>query len=180
MKDDAKDGKLPKDEKVDGPTVFTYPDGSQRVGTAPFPKESPLEESAKAANEPAPGATPMYVPKGYKTEGEAAPAESTALTADQFKAKVEQQVESDVAAGKDPNTPNSTTSSDKPELVGTVPVEDGVEGLDPSDPKDLDKLAKGVKPDVKATDEQIRAAAVQVARETKGVITTKTDNKAKR
>lgn len=170
-----------KDEtKAEAPTVFTYPDGSQRVGTPPFPKLSPKEEADRAANEPGPGATPMYVPKGFKTEGEAAPAESTALTADQFKAKVEQQVESDVAAGKDPNTPNSTTSSDKPELVGTVPVEDGVEGLDPSDPKDLDKLAKGVKPDVKATDEQIRAAAVQVARETKGVITTKTDAKSKK
>lgn len=170
-----------KDEaKEAAPTVYTYPDGSQRVGTPPFPKLSPKEEADQAANEPGPGATPMYVPKGFKTEGEAAPAAATTLTADQFKAKVEQQVESDVAAGKDPNTPNNTTSSDKPELVGTVPVEDGVEGLDPSDPKDLDKLAKGVKPDVKATDEQIRAAAVQVARETKGVITTKTDTKSKK
>lgn len=168
-----------KDEnKAESPTVHTYPDGSQRVGTPPFPKLSPLEESARAANEPGPGATPMYVPKGFKTEGEAAPAAATGLTADQFKAKVEQQVESDVSAGKDPNTPNSTTSSDKPELVGTVPVEDGVEGLDPANPKDLDKLASGVKPDVKATDEQIRAAAVQVARETKGVITAKTDKKS--
>lgn len=156
------------DIKTEAPTVHTYPDGSQRVGTPPFPKLSPTEELAKAANEPGPGATPMYIPKGFKTEGEAAPQNPSGLTAEQFKEKVAQQVESDVISGKDPQTPNPTTSSDKPELAGVVPTEG--EGLDPADPKDLEKLASGVKPDVDATDEQIKAAAVQVARETKGVV----------
>lgn len=162
------DGKTVDNTKVEGPTVKTYPDGSQRVGTPPFPTESPAEEAARLKNEPAPGATPMYVPKGMKTDGEAAPVSPSGLTAENFRAKIEQQVESDVTAGKDPNTPNPTTSSDKPELAGSVPVEG--EGLDPADPKDLEKLSKGVKPRVDATDEEIKAAAVQVARETKGTI----------
>ena len=155
------------DEKVEGPTVYTYPDGSQRVGTAPFPKESPLEQAAGSSNEPAAGPTPMYIPKGMKTEGEADAVVPSGLTKEQFQKKVAQQVESDVASGKDANTVNPTTSSDKPELAG---VADAVEGLNPGNSDDLKKLTAGVKPDVKATKEQIDAAATQVARETKGVI----------
>lgn len=169
-KDRDEDKRDTTEEKVEPTTVKTYPDGSQRFGTPPFPAESPAEEAARLKNEPAPGVTPAYIPKGFKTEGEAAPVSASGLTAENFKAKIEQQVESDVSAGKDPNTPNPTTSSDKPELAGVVPTEG--EGLDPADPKDLEKLTKGVKPRVDATDEEIKAAAIQVARETKGTIVT--------
>ena len=174
-----RDAELKRDEseKVEATTVKTYPDGSQRFGCPPFPTESPAEEAARLKNEPAPGATPAFIPRGYKTDGEAAPVAASGLTAENFKAKIEQQVTSDVTAGKDPHTPNPTTSSDKPELAGAVPTEG--EGLDPADPKDLEKLTKGVNPKVDATDEEIKAAAIQVARETKGTIVTddKTSNK---
>lgn len=177
-KTEAKTDNKPE-EKVEGPTVKTYPDGSQRVGTPPFPALSPLEESAKAANEPAAAPTPMYIPKGMKTEGEANVTGPSGLTQEQFRAKVEQQVESDVQSGKAPNTPNPTTSSDKPELAGAAPAD--LEGLNPANPADLKKLAAGVKPDVDATQEVIDAAALQVARETKGLVggDTKTVTKKK-
>jgi len=152
------------------PTVYTYPDGSQRVGQPPFPKLSPKEEEARAGHADEGVDTPMNIPQGYKTEGEKAPDPDGRQTADQFVARVEQKLRSDVISGKDPSTPNYTTSSDKPELAGTVEVDDRVEGLDPADPKDLDKLVGKVHADVDATDEQVKAAAVQIARETPGEI----------
>lgn len=161
------------------PTVYTYSDGSQRVGKPPFPRLSPAEESARAGHDAGPGATPMKVPDGYKTAGEAAPSPTGYATADQFAARVEQKLRSDVLSGKDPNTPNQTTASDKPELAGQVNVDDNVQTVDPTDPKDLDKLTKGVK--VKgATDEQERAAAVQIARETAGPVQVDKTKKAKK
>lgn len=146
--------------------VHTYADGSQRVGCPPFPKESPLEE---IGGDNQPSANPgMHIPQGVKTSGSAAPAEGTQVTAEQFRARVERQVESDVMSGKSPDTPNPTTASDKPELAGVAQV---VEGKNPANPADLKSLVSGVKPDVKATKEEIDAAATQVARETAGLVT---------
>jgi len=163
------------DDEVPTSELHTYADGSQRFGVPPFPAKSPLEEEAESKAGTSP--TPAAVPQGMKTSGEVAPAATGQITKDQFRAKVEQQVESDVLSGKSPDTPNPTTSSDKPELAGVAQV---MEGLDPADPDDLKKLASGVKPDVKATQEQIDAAATQVAREVKGLVNDgKADKKAK-
>lgn len=159
------------------PTVYTYPDGSQRVGRPPFPKLSPAEESARAGHDAGPGAAPMKVPDGYKQMGEAAPEPTGNVTTEQFAARVEQKLRSDVLSGKDPNTPNQTTASDKPELAGVVNVDENIETVDPTDPKGLEKLTKGVH--VKgATEEQEKAAAVQIARETAGPV--QVDTKAKK
>lgn len=156
-----------KDHEAIDRVVHTYPDGSQRVGRPPFPAKSPLEE---AGGNGQPSANPgMHIPQGVKTSGSAAPVEGKQVTAEQFRARVERQVESDVMSGKSPDTPNPTTSSDKPELAG---VADVVDGKNPADPADLKSLIAGVKPDVKATQEEIDAAATQVARETAGLVST--------
>lgn len=155
------DKNLNDDERV----VHTYADGSQRVGTPPFPKLSPLEE---VGGDGTPTARPgMHIPQGVKTTGAVAPAEATNVTEKQFRARVEQQVNADVLSGKSPDTPNPTTASDKPELAGTANV---VDGKDPANPADLKALASGVKPSVDATQEEIEAAATQVARETGGLV----------
>lgn len=156
----------------DSREVHTYADGSQRVGSAPFPKESPLEASG---GDGTPAAKPgMRIPDGIKTSGAAAPAEGTNVTTKEFKARVEQQLAADIASGKNPNTPNPTTASDKPELAGVAAV---VNGKDPSNPADLKSLASGVK--VKGGDkDMLDAAATQVARETGGLVVD--SNKAKK
>lgn len=154
------------DEPVPQTEVHTYPDGSQVVGVPPFPEKSPKERALTEKED----VRPMHIPKGVKTSGEAAASESGSLTAEQFREKVEQQVEADVTSGKDPATPNPTTSSDKPALANTVTADQVEKSFNPENPQDLDRLTKGVKPDVDATDEQIAAAALQVARETKGLV----------
>jgi hypothetical protein len=158
-------------ESATNSQVFTYPDGSQRVGLPPFPKESPLEQDLRTKNEESATPTPMHIPHGMKTSGEPAPAENgTSVTVDQFKARVKQQVESDVTSGKDPATPNPTTASDKPELANVTTADALQAASEPVTAEDLAKIAVNIKPDVEATPEQIEAAALQVARETKGVI----------
>jgi hypothetical protein len=162
-----------KDSNTTEREVHTYPDGSQRVGKAPFPKLSPLEEQG-GVNQPA-TAPGMHIPQGVKTSGAEAPQEGSQVTESEFRQRVEQQVRADVASGKSPDTPNPTTASDKPELAGTANV---VDGKDPANPDDLKALARGVKPGVKATQEQIDAAATQVARETGGLVAS--DKKARK
>jgi hypothetical protein len=149
--------------------VHTYSDGSQVVGSPPFPDKSPKEleviEKARIAA--------MTIPPGMKTSGEPAPSPGAGITEEEFKAKTEQQLRSDIEQGKDPHTINPTTSSDKPELAGT----DGtVElGKQPEDitAEDLSRIASGIKPTGEnVTEEQVEAAAAQVARETKGPLLT--------
>lgn len=149
--------------------VHTYPDGTQVVGTPPFPKESPKERSVTGADGEMP--RPMHVPPGRPTSGEAV-SQAGPNSAEVFKERVEQQLQADVASGKEPGTPNPTTASDKPELAD-VAHPDELDGgtLAPLSEDDIAKAAKGV--NVKgATEEQKEAAALQVARETKGVIPT--------
>lgn len=154
-----------KTNEVPEREIHTYPDGSQRVGAAPFPAKSPLEEAGGTGESAIkPG---MHIPQGVKTSGATAPAEGTNVTTAEFRARVEQQVAADVLSGKSPDTPNPTTASDKPELAGVAAV---VDGKDPGNPDDLKALTAGVKPSVKATKEQVEAAATQVARETAGLV----------
>lgn len=156
--------------------IHTYPDGTQVVGTPPFPAQSPRERSTAPAAEDRP--RPMHVPHGRPTSGEAAPM-VTDNSAEVFKAKVVQQLESDVQSGKDPHTPNPTTSSDKPELANVAhpdELEDAT--IQPLTEADIAKAAKGVNVEG-ATEDQKEAAVLQVARETKGAIPAKTTAKKK-
>lgn len=160
----------PVDEAtVHGSVVHTYPDGSQRVGAPPFPKLSPIEESQGLGEETSP--RPMYVPPGRATSGEPAPVDGQpGLTADQLERKIEEQLKSDVASGKDPHTPNPTTDSAKPELAGSVPPEAVEEGVSTEvTVEELADIAKGIKVEG-ASEEQKDAAVVQVAREVKGPV----------
>ena len=150
--------------------IHTYPDGTQVVGTAPFPAKSPKESLVAA--DPAPVA--MRVPTGVKTSGAATPAVAD-NSAEVFKAKVEQQLASDKASGKSPDTPNPTTSSDKPELAAVTTADELDSTVTGAASPDLHKLTKGIKGDY--TPEQKDAAVLQVARETKGPVATKTKAK---
>lgn len=166
--------------------VHTYKDGSQVVGVPPFPDKSPLERDAEQKRTHAaahggagPGAVGMAIPHGMKTSGEAAPTPVPTVTAEGFKKAVEQQLTSDVTSGKDPHTPNPTTSSDKPQLAGTAGIPGAgtnpkqVLSADPS-AEELQKIAGQIKPTGEAvkgaTKEEIEAAATQVAREIKGPV----------
>ncbi|PZQ77949.1 MAG: hypothetical protein DI563_01970 [Variovorax paradoxus] len=159
----------PVDEAtVQGSVVHTYPDGSQRVGAPPFPKLSPIEEAQGLTEETAP--RPMHIPQGRATSGEPAPVDGHGLTADQLERKIEEQLKSDVASGKDPSTPNPTTDSAKPELAGSVPPEAVEQGVSTDvTVEELADIAKGIKVEG-ATEEQKDAAVVQVAREVKGPV----------
>lgn len=157
-------------------TVHTYPDGTQVVGTPPFAKESPAQRVADVA----PAARPMAIPPGTPTSGvDPATVGVSGETAEQLAERASQQLTSDVLSGKDPHTPNPTTASDKPQLAGTGNVvrADEIEITQ----RDLDKIASEIKPEgnVTATKEEKQAAAVQVARETKGVVAAKS-SKAKK
>lgn len=158
-----------KKDEVTNPTseVHTYPDGTQVVGVAPFPAKSPKEGAPVEVN----AAARMYVPPGVKTSGQA-----DAVVADNspeaFRAKVDQQLKSDIASGKSPDTPNPTTSSDKPQLANMVTA-NSLESINPEPTaEDLERMAKSIKADG-ATDDEVEAAVIQVARETPGAIPTK-------
>ncbi|WP_156480906.1 hypothetical protein [Variovorax sp. PAMC 28711] len=163
--------------------VHTYADGTQVVGAPPFPAKSPRELQADEAR----GMSPMAVPMGMKQSGENVSdivAASSARTPEQVKFDAEQQLTADVLSGKDPHTPNPTTSSDKPILAGTGNVITAGDVETPMNPEptaeDLARIAKAIEPngDIEATDEQKEGAAVQIVRETKGaVVVDKTSKK---
>lgn len=156
--------------------VHTYPDGSQRVGVPPFPEKSPLEEETAEKRQVANG---MVIPPGMKVEGEAVVASGVGITAEEFQAKAEQQLQSDITSGKSPSTINPTTASTKPLLAGTDghvldAVDAGATGTSAvgdlgnnEAPVDLNAIAAQIEPqgDFEATDEQKEAAVAQVARE---------------
>lgn len=148
--------------------LHTYPDGSQRVGTPPFPELSPIQEAeAKLERVGAPPAAPMQPPPGMPTSGAAVPASPVGITTEQLAAKAQEQLDSDVMSGKSPNTPNPTTDSNKPELAGTAG------DLPPAEPtpEELEAIAASIQPSAEgATAEQAEAAVTQVLRETKGPI----------
>lgn len=158
-------------------TVYTYADGSQRVGMPPFPELSPIEEEQASKRQMANGHTvaPMVVPPGMRTEGAPAPVAGAGITEEEFTAKAQQQLQSDVASGKSPEVVNPTTASTKPQLAGTdghvseaMDLGDGGLSTQNADASiDLDKIAADIKPegDFEATDEQKAAAVAQVARE---------------
>lgn len=166
------------DKEAEGLTkaeVHTYADGSQRVGTPPFPEKSPLEEQAEEKRK----ATPMNVPQGMAQSGVVPTAAAPGADLDALKERAEEQLTSDVLSGKDPHTPNPTTASDKPELAGESGVvtadqlEDGtVTAAAEPTPEELATIASQIEPkgDIEATDEQKAAAVTQVARETKGAV----------
>jgi hypothetical protein len=165
--------------------VHTYPDGSQRVGVPPFPKESPLEETAEDKRR----VTPMTVPQGMKQSGDVPAAAALGTDLDALRERAEEQLTSDVISGKDAHTPNPTTSSDKPQLAGEsgVVTADQLESganLASAEPtaEELATIANQIEPkgNIKATDEEKTAAVAQVARETKGVIGTAETGKKKR
>lgn len=156
--------------------VHTYPDGSQRVGVPPFPEESPLEEEARlgAAADQGPGVRGMYIPPGMKTSGATPPPSGGNTTEEEFRAKAEQQLTSDLMSGKSPNVANPTTSSDKPELANATAdtsSQDVVMSADPT-PEELEAIAASIEPkgNIEATDEEKLAAVQQVARETMGPV----------
>lgn len=168
--------------------LHTWPDGSQAIGVPPFPEKSP-KERAEVVEEDAIVASAV-VPAGMPRSGEAAPVVARGITESQFKAKAEQQLESDYISGHDPHTVNPTSASDKPELANT----DGTAGLESPDdvienptPEELAKIAAAIEPqgNFTPTDEQKAAAVAQVARETLGPIypdedTSKTTSKSKK
>lgn len=162
-----------KDEKEAAQNeLHTYADGSQRVGTPPFPKLSPLEEAAKTPDGTVP--VPAQPRPGQPTSGEADPvATDTSAEATQF--RVEQQLTSDVLSGKSPDTPNPTTDSLKPGLANMITAND-LEQVNPEPTaEDIERMARDIKPSGKidATEEEKEAAALQVLRETKGAVATK-------
>lgn len=153
--------------------LHTYPDGSQRVGTPPFPKLSPKEEvESKLERVGEPPAPPAVIP-GLPTSGSPAPSPAGGLTVDELAAKAQQQLESDVQSGKSPETPNPTTDSRKPELAGTA---DEL-AAEPTK-EELEAIAKQIQPSAKgASDDQAQAAVNQVLRETSGPIVDEKDSK---
>lgn len=169
-----------RDEAEDAPrsTLHTYADGSQRVGTPPFPELSPKEETSAMARgetparmqrpqpgQPVSGVDPADVENGV-TEGD------TALRA-------QQQLTADVLSGKDPHTENPTTSSDKPALAGEDNViradalEQTLTPTGEATAETIEQIAASIEPsgNLDATDEEKEAAAVQIARETRGAVT---------
>lgn len=174
------------DAAVPRSEVHTYPDGSQRVGVPPFPDKSPIEEAADGLERTS-GPRPMFVPPGMQQSGEKAPDPAVGTTAEEFRAKVQQQLDSDVASGKDPNTVNPTTASDKPELAGTstVTADQLEQTTEPLSAEDIEAIARQIKPEGDVSEEQVDAAVTQVVRETRGPIpdlsakSGKTDSKKK-
>lgn len=160
------------DEAPGRTEVHTYADGSQRVGCAPFPEKSPLEESTQEKRQMANG---MVIPPGMATSGERPPLpDAGGLSLEEFTDKAQQQLDSDLAAGKSPNVVNPTASSDKPELAGTDGhVAEAVDIGDNLGAADLDAIAAQIQPTgeaVDVTDEEKAAAVAQAARETGGPI----------
>lgn len=161
-----------------GNVMHVYADGSSRVGTPPFPDESPDEEKARVARgDPAPTVRAQPV-MGQKAEGPGVglPVVGGANTLEGLKERVEQQLTSDVLSGKDPQTPNPTTDSNKPELAGETPnLENVVLSADPT-AEELQAIAEQIVPtgeavgELQPTDEQKQAAVEQVLRETKGPV----------
>lgn len=174
---------LANDEQPGKSQVHRYADGTEVIGCPPFPAKSPKEIAAEAARAP----SLMAVPPGMKQSGVAvSDLAVNGLTPEQAKFAAEQQLTSDVLSGKDPHTPNPTTTSDKPILAGTGNVVSGgdVEGAVvavPTDPEAIKEVADSIKPkgDVEATDEQKEGAAVQVVREAAGAVVVDT-KKAKK
>ena len=172
------------DEAPQQRIVHTYPDGSQVVGCPPFPEKSPLEREAEqkrahaAAHGHAPSAVAMQIPPGVETSGAPAPSPLGLTTESEFVGKVENQLASDIASGKSPDTPNPTSSSDKPELAGIARVPDAADVVLQADPtpEDLGKIAAQINPGDTLprdpTPAEVEAAVTQVARETKGPVVT--------
>jgi hypothetical protein len=155
--------------------VHTYADGSQRVGIPPFPDKSPLEETTELKRVEA--AQGMAIPQGMPTSGERPPSPQSGITEEEFKAKAEQQLNSDLQSGKTPEVVNPTTASTKPELAGTdghVGETDAIGDNLTAD--DIKTIAGQIQPagNLEATDEERQAAVVQVEREV-GVPITKGD-----
>lgn len=156
--------------------VHTYSDGTQVVGVPPFPAKSPreLEADEKRSH------SPMAVPMGMKQSGVVmSDLNVIGLTPDEAKFAAQQQITSDVLSGKDPHTPNPTTSSDKPVLAGTGNVISAgdVESVSLSTnptAEELADLADAIEPNgaknLPATDEQKEGAAVQIVRESAGAV----------
>ncbi len=168
-------------EERDGSTVHTYPDGSQVVGRPPFPDKSPLELAAEQRrNEGAKPPTPMFIPPGTPLSGEKPPVAGAGVTSEQLAAQAGQQLQSDVVSGKDPNTINPTTASDKPELAGTsgtIVASDLEQGLTLDDPKVRDEIAAQIEPsgNIEASEDEKNAAVAQVIRENKGTLVEESD-----
>ena len=178
IKDTANDTQTAKPaEPVTINTVHTYPDGTQVVGTPPFPARSPKDHAPEEKAAPA----AMHVPNGVPTSGAPAPETAAVTSPEVFQAKVEQQLASDVASGKSPDTPNPTTASDKPVLGNIVRADDLENAIAaPQSEDDLKRIAEGVRVKGDYSDEQKEAAVIQVARETAGPIPDgKTAKKAK-
>lgn len=161
--------------------VHTYADGTQVVGVPPFPAKSPREQEAETKR----GIAPMHVPPGMPQSGvPVADLGGAGITQEEAEFAAQQQLTADVLSGKDPHTPNPTTSSDKPMLAGTgnVITAGDVEGTLSAEPTvdDLKAIAASIEPsgNIDATDEQKEGAAVQVVRETKGAVVTEAPAKS--
>ena len=154
----------------------TWPDGSSAVGVPPFPDESPKQRAARLADEHAIAHGAHLIPHGMKRSGEAPAIGAAAMTETGFEEKVGQQLASDIASGKSPDTINPTTASDKPELAGIAAAPIGEDVVLPADPtpEELAKVAASIKPGSDLardpTPEEVEAAVTQVARETKGPV----------
>lgn len=157
--------------------VHTYPDGSQRVGQPPWNPKSPLEETTELKRVEA--AQGMAIPQGMPTSGERPPSPQSGITEEEFKAKAEQQLNSDLQSGKTPEVVNPTTASTKPELAGTDGHVGETDAIgDNLTAHDMQAIAASIQPDgdLKATDEEKAAAVAQVEREV-GVPMVKDDGK---
>lgn len=174
---------LANDEQPGRTEVHTYDDGTQVVGVPPFPAKSPKEIAADEAR----AASLMHVPAGMKQTGATtSDLVVTGMTPERAKWMAEQQLASDYLSGKDPHTPNPTTSSDKPILAGTgnVVTAGDVETkavVVPTDPEEIARVAGAIEPkgDFEASDEQKEGAAVQVVRESPGAVVIDTKSKKK-
>lgn len=176
---------LAQDEQPGRSEAHTYPDGTQVVGVPPFPAKSPKEREAEEKR----GFTPMHVPMGMKQSGVVvSDLAVNGLTPEQAEYAAQQQLTSDVLSGKDPHTPNPTTSSDKPILAGTGNVitagdVEGVKAAPAATPEDLASIADKIEPNgaknLPATPEQKEGAAVQVVREAAGAVVVDTKKSKK-
>jgi hypothetical protein len=167
---------LAQDEQPGRTEVHTYADGTQVVGVPPFPAKSPRELEAEERR----SHSPMAVPPGMKQSGESvSDLAVNGITEDEAKFAAQQQLTSDVLSGKDPHTPNPTTSSDKPVLAGTGNVITAGDVAAPTlsanpTAEEIADIADSIEPNgaknIEATDEQKEGAAVQIVREAGGGI----------
>lgn len=166
----ARDALAPAPKSV----VWRYADGSERVGTPPFPDLSPIEERESKLERVGAPAMVQTTYNGMEVQGPGAnlPTSRPGVSIEEMAERAQNQLNADLVSGKPVNIPNPTTASDKPELAGIGNL-DAAEGTNDPTPEELAAIAAKIVPSAEgATEQQAKDAAQQVVRETGGPIQT--------